>query len=356
MKRRRRRNIKRILYLIYVICIVEALARIVFYCYFIKLGKSGHQGEIGKIEYVYRLINRRSEQGVEFPFHCWAYDENRGYKLAPNVNGYNIYNSTVSSNSKGVRGKKEYTYERKKEFKRIVAIGDSFTFGEEVNDNQTWPAVLETLLKNTEVINLGCSAYAHDQIFFSLRDEGVKYAPDIILLGYFKSDVPRNMENFLCYAKPQVIEKDGKYFFSNIPVPTPKELIKEVMYQSQLYLISKFLFNKTFKDHGSAQAITVYILNQIKETASKINARLIFVFLPTHHEMRRASFGFIRNYCEENNIEYIETTDIFEKEIAKLGDEQFKRRYFQFASEHYSPKGNAMVAGIIEEHLLRCAK
>ena len=45
----------------------------------------------------------------------------------------------------------------------ILAVGDSFTFGDEVNDGQTWPAQLQ-LLTGRRVLNGGVSGYGFDQI------------------------------------------------------------------------------------------------------------------------------------------------------------------------------------------------
>ena len=43
-----------------------------------------------------------------------------------------------------------------------MAVGDSFTFGDEVNDGQTWPAQLQQLT-GRRVINGGVSGYGFDQ-------------------------------------------------------------------------------------------------------------------------------------------------------------------------------------------------
>ena len=45
----------------------------------------------------------------------------------------------------------------------ILAVGDSFTYGDEVNDGQTWPAQLQ-LLTGRRVLNAGVSGYGFDQI------------------------------------------------------------------------------------------------------------------------------------------------------------------------------------------------
>ena len=46
--------------------------------------------------------------------------------------------------------------------KTILAVGDSFTFGDEVNDHEAWPAQLEQLLSH-HVINGGVFGYGLDQ-------------------------------------------------------------------------------------------------------------------------------------------------------------------------------------------------
>ena len=38
---------------------------------------------------------------------------------------------------------------------RILFLGDSYTFGDNVSDNETYPFYLQQMLPNTEVINMG---------------------------------------------------------------------------------------------------------------------------------------------------------------------------------------------------------
>ena len=55
----------------------------------------------------------------------------------------------------------------------ILAVGDSFTFGAEVNDGQTWPAQLK-LLTGRRVLNGGVSGYGFDGL---VRNTGVAVDP-----------------------------------------------------------------------------------------------------------------------------------------------------------------------------------
>ena len=70
---------------------------------------------------------------------------------------------TLTFNSFGIRSKKEYSTVKSKK-KRIVVVGDSFTYGECVGDNETYSAYLEQLLSGTEVLNFGVHGYGLDPI------------------------------------------------------------------------------------------------------------------------------------------------------------------------------------------------
>src|SRR4030042_6207548 len=68
------------------------------------------------------------------------------------------------TNTDGMNSNHEYTIPKTQNLFRIVALGDSFTFGQHVNTNESWPNLLESILdmrrtcpqKTTfEVLNMG---------------------------------------------------------------------------------------------------------------------------------------------------------------------------------------------------------
>ncbi len=137
----------------------------------------------------------------------------------------------LSSNSRGIRGKREYAYSRQPSTTRILALGDSYTFGDEVSDHETYSSYLESSIPESEVLNLGISGYGHDQMLIDLREEGVKYKPDIVLLGFVWFDVFRNLWNFNTYAKPKFVLRDHKLILTHVPVPSPDTILREEIYR-----------------------------------------------------------------------------------------------------------------------------
>ena len=72
----------------------------------------------------------------------------------------------------------------------ILAVGDSFTFGDEVEDGETWAAHLEEIL-NKRVLNAGVGAYGIDQAFLRAELLLDKYDPDVVILSLAPWPVPR---------------------------------------------------------------------------------------------------------------------------------------------------------------------
>ncbi len=99
------------------------------------------------------------------------------------------FDPTIPNNSLGHRGT-EFT-ESKSDKRRVLVIGDSFTFGWGVNDNETYPALLQEYLEArssaaVEVINAGFAAgYSPDTYYLYLKNEGLRLEPDAIVVGLF---------------------------------------------------------------------------------------------------------------------------------------------------------------------------
>jgi hypothetical protein len=73
---------------------------------------------------------------------------------------------------------------------RVLALGDSFTFGYGVETAESWPARLQAALREdglprAEVINAGVVAYAPDQQLDLLRELLPRSRPDAVILGLY---------------------------------------------------------------------------------------------------------------------------------------------------------------------------
>ncbi|MDP6540812.1 MAG: hypothetical protein QF903_10540 [Planctomycetota bacterium] len=81
--------------------------------------------------------------------------------------------------------------ERREGVRRVVAVGCSFTHGDEVSGGQTWAARVDEARKDLEVANLGCGGYGLDQALLRLRRDGLPLGPDEVWFGWLPAATGR---------------------------------------------------------------------------------------------------------------------------------------------------------------------
>ena len=101
-----------------------------------------------------------------------------------------------SSNSFGLRGRREYTRLPPEGGLRIAAFGDSFVHGNEVSDAECWSAQLEAADPRIEVLNYGVGGYGTDQALLYSERRGRELGATVAVLGFVEVDYARNVNRF----------------------------------------------------------------------------------------------------------------------------------------------------------------
>lgn len=243
-----------------------------------------------------------------------TYDANRGWAVKPNVRNMTPFGNGKfeNTNSKGLRGVSEHAYARTPGVRRILVLGDSFTFGTEVSDDETFSHDVEATLPHTEVLNLGVQGYGQDQMLLYLHDEGVKYHPDIVILGFVYVDGYRNLWNFFAYAKPKFEITPSGLRLTNVPVPTPEQLMAKEPYRSKAVDVAVILREKVRWALGlnekKTKALTREIVEQIVATTRSIGAVPVLVYMPVYDEVNDLSDSmssreqYVDGICHEQGI------------------------------------------------------
>jgi lysophospholipase L1-like esterase len=114
----------------------------------------------------------------------------RGYELVPGASGTG-WGTRVHVNSHGFRGPEVELDAPGRT--RIVALGDSVTFGNDLAYAETWPAVLERELRGAgelvDVLDLALGGYDTMQEVATLEALGLAFRPAHVILGYCVNDV-----------------------------------------------------------------------------------------------------------------------------------------------------------------------
>jgi len=235
-----------------------------------------------------RWARRQDRRPLVQPFD--VYHPVRGWTLRPGLRDAPAFgDKRLSSTERGYRGGDDVPEAKPAGRVRIAALGDSFTFGEDVSDDETWVQQLGVLHPAVEPVNLGVHAYGHDQMLLTLREEAPRLHPDIVLVGFVHVDLERNRTAFFDYAKPRFVLKSGDLELRNVPVPTPEELRARERWRSKLLDLLSMLRARVWERTGleakAREALGVALLEALRDAASEIGAQAVFAYLPILDEI-----------------------------------------------------------------------
>lgn len=102
----------------------------------------------------------------------------------------------------------------------ILTVGDSFTWGSEVGDLDTYPAQLQRIL-DRPVINAAYGGWGTDQIWLRAQQVAAREQPAVIVLSPLTNDVLRNAYRRYGRAFKPYFDYDegGELVLKNVPVP-----------------------------------------------------------------------------------------------------------------------------------------
>lgn len=149
------------------------------------------------------LENLQQNGGRQKKVNIGKYDEDLGWAYEPNKEDTLItsdYSVNYKINAKGLRDE-EYDYEKKSGIFRVIALGESHTFGEGIAFGRRYSEIIEQGLNDTEVVNMGVWGFGIDQALLYFEKEGLKYKPDLVILFINKAGLER------CW----VSSRDGAY-------------------------------------------------------------------------------------------------------------------------------------------------
>ncbi len=121
------------------------------------------------------------------------------------------------TNSQGFRDR-ERMFERTTQAPRMVALGDSFTYGAGVTYDEIFTTLLERSLQElasgVEIINLGVSGWDPSEYFHLLKVYGSKFEPDLVMMNFFiGNDIMRRRG---AYVEEPIVVAGQSYYVHTI--------------------------------------------------------------------------------------------------------------------------------------------
>ena len=161
-----------------------------------------------------RAIDGNASFNKAFEYDPWIGWNNRA----------NIDTEAIKTNAQHMRNQKEFSKKPEPGRRRLLIVGDSFSFGYGVANAETFAYQLAGRMPDWDVMNMAVSATGTDQHVISYERYGKSFRPDIVVLGFYLLDYNRNTIRFRFYAKPMFRPDGDTLKLTNSPVPVPERL------------------------------------------------------------------------------------------------------------------------------------
>lgn len=260
---------------------------------------------------------------------------------------------------------------------RVLAIGDSYTYGSEVDANQTYSSYLEQALASGEVLNMGVRAYGIDQAALKYLKYGRQYRPDVVVFAIFGPDYVRTPLTFFRFAKPLFqLGPAGDLVLTGTPIPSPAEMYRRLSrtlsptsYTAAL-VRSAYYANAEPGHEGYYEQwdpLVEKILDRLLDAAAQDGTAVVFLYIPIGPQF--ASDAELDNYCCDRghllriwkrlaqkypSTEVIDLMELLPRQYTrKVVYEQMIIYHDGKPIGHFTPFGNRAVANVLAQHLNR---
>jgi len=298
------------------------------------------------------------------------YDRDLGWVNLPNLpNVYvpNMYGpgKYLRTNLQRFRNNENFTASVPPGKTRIICSGDSFTLGFGVDNDHTWPQLLESRFQNVETVNMGQGGYGADQAYLWYKRDGEKLHHDIQIFAVITDDFQRMQNQALVgYGKPILVVENDHLVTRNVPVPRTGWSPWLMRLQKALnnMNITRLLRGAVSRDSAAqvaqgrkernqvTQRVVSYMLDDLVERNRAKNSVLVLVYLPTRGESGgdwMAWRKFLAECARQRGLLYLDLTDDFYGLPPGELDKLFIRGF-----GHYTEAGNAFAANLIYRRLL----
>jgi hypothetical protein len=283
-----------------------------------------------------------------------AFDAELGWVPKDNMQSTNVWGATVTTVEDGIRSNGSGEV-RNETDEPILAVGDSYTWGDEVSDWETWPAQLEKL-SGRRVMNGGVNGYGIDQAFLRARRLLNRYRLGAVIFSFIPDDISRcELSRRTSAAKPYFDFRNGRLTLENVPVPPPsrpKESwpLVALEHSQVVHSVMKRLFPEWWllwemPVHSKGGEVACALLHELEGLTKSRGSELIVLVQHTNWGEGSAESRAVKRVlsCLSDP-----TTRVFDLEPVlselKAEDRRGYERLFEPTGGHMTAEGNQFVA------------
>ncbi len=275
-----------------------------------------------------------------------------GYRPAPRWDYFDEHGCVrIDTNSLGLRDL-EFDVQKAPNEYRVLALGDSMTYGMGVRLDLSWPQVLEARLREelarpVEVINAGFATAGSDPSSYHVwvRDNGIHFEPDLVLVGLCLNDIDVRIGMLTYRAVPLEPVLGGV----SLALDHTVQLVRQ--YRARQRMTD---FRSRIEEDSPMWRGTREGLLALRDALRPRGVPLVVCVFPMLSQLEpelyplRPVHELVTSFCADNDIR---TLDLLPAFLAYDGDEQ--DLWAHPSDQHANDVGHAIQARVIHEYLQR---
>ena len=239
----------------------------------------------------------------------------------------------------------------------ILAVGDSFTYGEDVGDTDAWPAQLQKLT-GRRVLNGGVTGYGFDQIVLRTERLVETYKPSVVIVSFIADDIRRTeMRRLWWYDKPWFAIEDDQLVLKGVPVPQRTTLplkvrhgLEKILFELPYILQHLLGYHARIHRPDTGRAIALQLIERLARLQAKHQVRIVvmaqydpqvWIDGAPAAEQRRLTQAILDG-ASTNGLAILDT-------FRRFATEPNPREFY--GTMHLNPRGNRMVASLLAARL-----
>lgn len=274
------------------------------------------------------------------PKICELYEasDHHGYRLTPSqVRTYSYPEKnprvlTIRSNSHGFRSSREFQESDTR--KRVLIVGDSFVFGQGVEEAERFSDKLEEVEPSWRVDNLGMTGWGLDLMLLAFEAVGISAQPDIVVISVYTDDLHRVSPFYsgVGFSIPRLQLWEGR--LEKTPYPELDNIQRMHIYQA--------LYQWYWKYSDIEWKTNEAILTKFIVLSHLHDFSLVMMYIPGRAQTSQGKkIDFeraerLKGYAKSHGIKFLDVTS---KIHVTPRDSVFIK-----GNAHLNPKGHAIVA------------
>jgi lysophospholipase L1-like esterase len=312
------------------------------------------------LELIARYIVRQPYYA--FPEGYFVSNEFYGYELTRNFRGkYSQPEFTISINTNN-EGLRDVDRSPSKDQFKILALGDSFTFGVGVELKDTYLSVLEQMTNNAggiklSIIKAGIIGYSTYNEKAYLEKKGLNYHPNMVLVQFWWDDLGIDHITFLAetgfLTSGKITSNAQLRLFLNRNFRSYALLRRIFTTISKKALFTSRVANTTESQSSLSNkyAVTLKEFKEIEERCGKNHISCWFLLIPPkefvyNNDVLQSQWKSFCDLLSKNNIQYLDCLPVLKEALSKGESVFFK------VDSHLNRNGHKIIAEEIYKYLL----